>query len=94
MDVEIKTDSRWKPFLTRDEVPQTVLMDQFDYHDEDETYDGYFQYKGSWYHLDQFMRTSIPGWDGAMNDSFFSGVVIQLSPDGEEYRVGTFFSKG
>lgn len=88
----IKTDGKWRQFKYRYEVPKRVLASQFDYQDPDETTDGFFKYKNTWYHLDQFMRTNVPGWDGAAADSFFSGVLIQLSPDGEEYRVGTFFS--
>ena len=63
---------------------------------EDVPIDGYFRYKGIWYHLDQFMRVPegmFDGeWNGYMNDSAFSGVLINTSDDGEEYQVAIFTS--
>ena len=57
-----------------------------------EQIDGFFKYRGYWYHLDQFMR--IPGqmfngedWNGYHADSFFSGILIRMSDDGEEYGI-------
>jgi hypothetical protein len=98
MAVEVKTDRKWKQFRYRDEVPESVLEDQFDYLDEDEAFDGFFQYHGHWYHLSDFMRIP-PGfglpyeeWDGYASDSYFSGVLIKVSSDGEEYMVGTYIS--
>jgi hypothetical protein len=32
------------------------------------------------------------GWDGVVSDTYFSGVLIALSNDGEEYIVGTYYS--
>lgn len=34
------------------------------------------------------------GWDGYHGDSYFSGIVIKLSPDGEQYQVGKYITKG
>lgn len=96
--MKIYTDNKWKDFKYRDEVPAKVLREEFDYQDEDEVYDGYFKYRGSWYHTDEFMRFG-PGmpsefrkWDGYLSDSFYSGVLIKISPDGEQYKVGTFIA--
>jgi len=97
-DLTIRTDNKWKQFKYGDEVPESVMRDQFDHLDEDEAYDSFFQYRGYWYHLSDFMRID-PGapremrkWDGYLSDSYFSGVVIKVSEDGEEYMVGTFMS--
>jgi hypothetical protein len=96
-EVTVRTDRKWKQFKYRDEVPKKVLADQFDYQDED-VIDGYFKYRGYWYHTDMFMRlghgapSAFSGWDGYHSDSAFSGVLIKLSPDGEEYQVGTYMS--
>lgn len=38
--------------------------------------------------------SSFSGWDGYHSDSYFSGIVIKLSPDGEQYQVGTYIEKG
>lgn len=96
------TDHKWKPLLSRWDVPAAVLADQFDYQDAESVSDGFFCYRRTWYHLGQFMRTEgwgthtaeYLGWDGFAADSFFSGVAIALSPDGEEYKVATILSGG
>jgi len=58
--------------------------------------DGYFSYKGHWYHTSGFTHApkEVFGgkWSGYAGDSFFSGVLIELADDGEEYRVGTYIS--
>lgn len=93
--ITIKTDRKWRSFKYRGEVPAGILTGQFDWLDAEEA-DGFIQYRGCWYHLSEFMRVdgmpSLDGWHGYKNDSFFSGVVIKLSPDGEEYRIGTYLS--
>jgi hypothetical protein len=35
---------------------------------------------------------TFKGWDGYSSDSAFSGVLIKISKDGEEYKIGTFNS--
>lgn len=95
--ITIKTDRKWKKFKYRHEVPAHILERQFDYLTEDDETDGFFEYRECWYHTSEFMHvlkdmTPLEGWDGYKNDSFFSGVVIKLSRDGEEYQVGTFYS--
>jgi len=86
----ITTNGHWRQFRTRDEVPAKVLADQFDYQGPD-VYDGFFKYKGFWYHLDQFMRCSMDPWNASLADSAFTGVVIQVD-DAEQYRVGSWRS--
>lgn len=97
----IRTNRHWRDFVYRTEVPEKVLKDQFDYQDAEEVSDGFLEYLGCWYHLDMFMRVGYPGpfgqttedgWQGSHNDSFFSGVVIRLSDDGEQYQIGTFYA--
>ena len=97
--MKIRTDHKWKPFVYRYDVPTKVLSDWFDYQDPEESYDGFFQYRGHWYHLDQFMRIDkesplalIGDWHGYASDSFFSGVLIRVSEDGGEYQIGTYIS--
>lgn len=98
----IKTNNHWREFAYRDDVPDDVLASQFDWtnkaHEEHGDYsDGFLQYKGHWYHLDDFMRFSSPGhpfteWHGYSSDTFFSGVLIRLSDDGERYQIATYTS--
>ena len=35
-----------------------------------------------------------PGWDGSLAESMTTGVVIMLSPDGEQYKVGFWRHRG
>lgn len=55
-----------------------------------------------WYYaLNEFMRVpkihsedgpAFAKWDGYMNDTYFSGVLVKVSSDGEQYKIGTFYS--
>ena len=87
----VKTDLREKHFRYRYEVPASILERWFDWLDEDSD-DGFFCYRGTWYHLSQFISANDNGWQGYHSDSYFSGVVLRLSPDGETYIVGTYIS--
>ena len=95
MALTIKTDGKWKEFKYIDEVPVKVRCDQYSDLDE-ETIDGFFKYNNYWYHVTDFMRMDstdqFPGWDGHLSNSAFSGILIQLSPDGQQYRVGSYYS--
>lgn len=73
------------------------LREQFDYLNE-EQFDNneFFQYKGHWYDVAEFMRienNSAFGkqWDGYSSDSYFSGIVLKYCYDGTVI-VGTYFS--
>ncbi len=95
MPVTVRSNRHWRPFCYRNEVPEKVLADQFDYLSEDDGLDGFFRYRGYWYHLSGFQRVgmnALKPWHEYAGDSFFSGVVIEVSRDGESYRVGTYFS--
>lgn len=97
MALKIITNNHERQFKYRNEVPDEVLSSDFDYQDED-TFDGYFQYRGNWYHLDMFMRIDnhkdavFSSWHGYSSDSFFSGIVIRISDDVETYQIGLYLS--
>ena len=90
--MEIITNHHWRQFKYRNEVPPEVLADEFGWIDEEDDYlDGYFQYRGSWYHIADFMLATdgpFSDWHGYSCDTFFSAVLIRVSDDGEEYQVG------
>ena len=94
--MEIKTNNHERQFAYRYEVPPAVLADEFAYQNPEDSIDGFFNYRGHWYHLDEFVNCGEDlqelGWHGIATDSYFSGVVISVSSDGETYRVGTVFS--
>ena len=95
--MKVRTNYQWRQFKYRYEVPSSVL-DWYDWLDDDESYDGWIKYLDRWYHVTDFMRLDGPhpekfgDWHGVYSDSFFSGVVIRLSDDGEEYQIGTYLS--
>ena len=93
----IITNCHWRQFKYRDEVPAAILADQFDWTNEDyekhgDYSDGFILYRNVWYHLADFMNGGPDGWHGSHGDSFFSGVVIRLSGDGETYQIGTYLA--
>lgn len=92
----IITDNKWKPFLYGYELPKKI-REQFDWLSEDDN-DGFFYYRKNWYHISEFMRNDTAEypfgmqWHGSHGDSFFSGVIIAISQDGECYKVGRYYS--
>jgi hypothetical protein len=59
----------------------------------------FFRYKGTVYDLAEFQTTNgmpefspLRQWDGYMSDSFFSGIVVRYSADGDEVTVGRFLA--
>ena len=96
MTLTIRTNKHERQFQYRNEVPEKVLKSEFDWLGEEDGFDGFIHYRGCWYHLSQFMRlgegSGMDGWDGYSGDSYFSGVLIKLSDDGETYQIATYFS--
>jgi len=93
--MKIYTDNKWKQFKYRNEVPKNVLADYFEHLPEDECLDGFILYRKCWYHTSDFMTQTCDefnGWDGYHGDSFFSGVLIKISDDGEGYKIATYIS--
>lgn len=99
--LEIITDHKWKMFKYRDEVPQKQVND-YDWLSEEEKTDGWIWYRKRVYHISEFMDLNnkfhnpnhpFPApWNGYISDSFFSGILIEISEDGEMYRIGTYLS--
>lgn len=99
MTLQITTNNHERFFSYRYDVPEGILQEQFDYQDPEETHDGFFKFKGYWYHLDQFMRIDknapegFQGWHGYHADSFYSGVLIKVSERYRAYKVATYIQK-
>jgi hypothetical protein len=95
--MKIYTDHKWKQLKYRTEVPEKVLKAYFDHLTGDDNFDGYISYRKRWYHVSDFMMTGKDSpfpkkWDGYSSDSFFSGILIHLSDDGETYQIATYIS--
>ena len=92
--LEIKTDHKWKQFKYGYDVEKRKDYKYYDWMDENDKGDGWIIYHRRLYHISDFMRIeNIPefsGWNGYHSDSFFSGVLIKLSDDGERYKIGTY----
>lgn len=95
---DITTDNKWKQFKYGYEVPDNVLKENFDWMEDDEKTDGFFKYRNDWYHISEFMRfdkskdEGLGAWQAYSSDSAFSAVLLQISNDGEEYKVATFIT--
>lgn len=105
----IRTNHHWREFVYVWDVPESVIRDEFDwmYRNDGRTFeqfmedpgdylDGFFCYRGIWYHISDFMRpygrdSIFSEWDGYHGDSYFSGVLIRLSDDCETFQVATYF---
>jgi len=96
------TNRNWRQFIYGYDVPAKVLKD-FDHLSEDDKCDGWINYKRTWYHISDFLRTNQPGWDGAHSHSWSYAVVIKLHPGttmanaysidaSEMYQIGTLIS--
>jgi len=95
-EMTVTTNNHPRYLKYRNEVPESVLEDIFDYLDDDNL-DGFFKYRGWWYHLSGFMRVEPDGelekagWSGIYVDSMFSAVLIKLLDD-EQIVVGMAYS--
>lgn len=91
-NLRVTTNYHWHEFLHRHDVPEKVLADQFDWLDEEDGSDGFIRYRGRHYHVSEFLMYEHKYWHGYISDSFFSGVFIRLSSDGEQYQIATYLS--
>ncbi len=92
--MKVITDHKWKQFKYQNEVPKKVLIEQFEHLSEESTIDGFLKYKNNWYHISDFMSASKQDhpWHGYTSDTVWSGVMIEVSDNGEEYRIGYYVS--
>jgi len=93
--MEVITDHKWKYFKYSYEVPAKVIDLEFDHLGEEEKKDYFILYRRCWYHISDFMAlssiSSLPlQWQGYAPDSYSTGVLIEISNDGESYRIGTY----
>jgi|TARA_R110002020_G_scaffold144633_3_gene317688 hypothetical protein len=87
--IKIITNNHDRPFLYRHEVPQVILNGDLDWTDENDN-DGYFCYRGIWYHTGQFMRFCGTAWIESPDPTVSSTEVQSDKWDG--YHGDSFFS--
>jgi len=98
MDLTIRTDHKWKEFDYGIAERMTEKQrKEFDYMKEEDFHSATFiRYKDWIYELGDFER--IPNgmfprpWNGYLSETFFSGILIEISDDRERYRIGMYFS--
>lgn len=94
--MEIRTDHKWKNLLFGYQLTEKERAD-FDWMGQDEIdHAAFIRYRRRVYAVSEFMRAegdlALLGWQGVHADSYFSGIVIKVSKDGERYMVGSVFS--
>lgn len=84
-----------RPILSGCELPVELWLSEFDYYDTREEFESssYFKYKGQYYDLSDIMRVDhIEGWNGIVNYTYFSGILIRLDDTGESVIVAYYYS--
>ena len=95
--ITIKTDHKWRNVLGWWDLT-TKEQAYFDWLDDEEEQSCacFVKRRGRVYCLDEISATyqggrlASDGWDGVASDSFFSGIVVKLSRDGERYKIGYY----
>lgn len=91
--MKITTNHQWREFISHEDVPPTVLEEEFR-HIWDlsgkEIYrsDYYLKYKGEYYHLSDFMRNPHGNWQGVLNFDAWCGLLVESKKD--RYKIAFF----
>ena len=100
MAVTIKTDGKWRNLLYGYELPKKQRK-EFSYIKSQQEFDttNFAKYRGNYYDVSDFSHIGdrmgygeFKSWHGIVSDTYFSGIVIKLSSDGERYKIGRFYS--
>ncbi len=96
-ELTIKTDYKWKNFLYGYELTEKEKT-EFDWMNAEELDTGnFFRYHKRVYSVNEFMNLGKESpfpkpWHGYHGEGFFCGVLLEISEDGEQYRVGNYYS--
>ena len=92
---QIISNHHWHNFLYGYELTEKEKLD-FDYMDEDTiSSNSFLRYRNCVYALSDFMcgnENDLKGWHGYTAELWFSGTLIKVSDDGEQYQIGTYVS--
>jgi hypothetical protein len=94
--MKIITNRHWRPFLDGCELTEKEKK-EFDWI-EDIDSEPFLRYKGELYPLSEFQLIDkdrdprLDGWHGVVNLTAFSWVMVELSEDGDKYRVAYCWS--
>jgi len=96
--MNIISNYQYRNFLYGYELPEKIRAD-FDYVDDIDSA-SFIKYRGQYYSIDDFMViqtgpnaiSEFAEWHGYYSDSFFSGILIRLSDDHEQYQIATYIN--
>ncbi len=76
------------------EKEQSKIRRDYDWMDKEdlEFNHGFFRYRGTVYHLQDFARYSDNYWDGCHGVNYFAAILIKLTSDCEQVIVGFYSS--
>ena len=97
--MNITTNHQWRTFVPGYELTFAERED-FDYLDDIDAHD-FIRYRGSVIDPGEFMRidqtmllhdsnAGMERWQCYQSDSYFSGLLIRFSGDGEEYQIARY----
>ena len=97
--MQITTNHQARELISAFELPTANYKEvrkEFEWMDDSEFESAmFFTYKGQIYCLADFMRLDsyIPGnWQGVMNDTYFSGILVKIVDSCQSVVVGTYIS--
>jgi len=100
MSLTIKTNNVPRDLISAFELngaQYSKLRKEFDWMDDSDFESAmFFEYRGQVYALAEFMRTGgdllVQGWQGILNQTYFSGLVVKIVESCERVVVGSYFS--
>lgn len=87
--MEIFTNNQPRSIMSFFDLNEKRQKEALENSDEAEN-ESYFVYKRRLYTLGEFVKYDSTEWHGYSPDSYFSGVLVKLSCDGESVTVGRY----
>lgn len=98
-NITIKTNHQPRPCFPFNEVPKEIREKEFSYHRNPFYVGCFFKYKGHYYDASEFthldpMKGASPfnGWDGILNQGFFSGLLLKWGKNPDYVTIGEYSS--
>lgn len=96
--MNITTNNHWHSFLSGYELTATERA-EFDYLDDIDAHD-FIRYRGEVYDPNEFICIDhnvgqfgdLSEWHGYRSDSYFSGLLLRISDDGEQYQIAAYYN--
>lgn len=81
------TNYHERQFIYGYDVPDNIIVDNFDHLTDDELSDHFLKYKGIYYHISDFMRSDDSKWHGVCGLTNTAAIGIHVSDDTETYQI-------